>query len=301
MSGKITPSPFNLKTVDDFFPGVDGNSIKLALIEEYGDLEKTTIVEMLESKNSIVREYAEFLFEQDYRPYTAKQWGIPPSEIDKSVLRRVPVLLTYKTGYFDDAYQCMPKHSYARFFERLLHHKNIDIRMKTDALTLLRIIDGKTYFNGDEMTTPVIYTGAIDELLEYKYGVLPYRSLHFEWKTEQIDSFQPMPVVAYPQESSFTRITEYKKLPEQCISGITTYAVEYPLEYERGCGLEPYYPVLTRHNMETYEKYRQSLTSIKNLFLCGRLAEYKYYNMDQVVKSSLAMCETIKERVSADV
>ena len=295
MDRKYTPSPFNFQTLDDYYPAAEANRIKEELIKEYNGAEKTTITEMLDSNNAAVKEFADFLFEKDYRPYTAKQWGIPPEEIDVEVLRRVPVVLSYKTGYFDDTFQCMPKGGYTRFFERLLDHPKIRVLLGVDGLTRVSVDAelGRINYFGEQVRYPVVYTGPIDELLGFRHGELPYRSLRFEWKTDPVDSFQDAPVVAYPQEDNFTRITEYKKLPVQDIRGVTTYAVEFPLAHVPGEKSEPYYPVLSEKNNQTYQKYRSDLSAIPNLYLCGRLAEYKYYNMDQALKRALDMCEEI--------
>ncbi|MCH5204906.1 MAG: FAD-dependent oxidoreductase, partial [Oscillospiraceae bacterium] len=183
MNGKFTPSPFNYQTVDDFYPPEKAEELKKHIRAKYGDAEKTTIVEMLGSDDPLIKEYADFLFDNDYSLYTAKQWGISPSEIDVSVLKRVPVLFSYKNGYFDDEFQAMPKNGFTELLSNILCHENIDICLNTDALEFLSVSDGKLLLNGEPTDKTVIYTGAADELLGCKYGVLPYRSLRFEYKT----------------------------------------------------------------------------------------------------------------------
>lgn len=297
INGKYTPTPFNFRTIDDFFGADEADKIKGEIRKEYGIRTKATIVEMLESENDTVRKYAQFLFQNDYSLYTAKQWGILPSEIDVSVLKRVPVEFSYREGYFQDKYQFMPKVSYVEFFRKLLEHKNIEIKLGMEALDFLSVDRKKKYllYKGIKLDKPVVYTGAIDELLGGIYGRLPYRSLRFEWKTLKQESYQPAPVVAYPQAPGYTRITEYKKLPVQHVAGITTIAVEYPLPYQKGKETEPYYPILTRENQNIYEKYRKETEDVKNLYLCGRLADYKYYNMDQTLESAIELCKVLKE------
>ncbi|MBP0984783.1 MAG: UDP-galactopyranose mutase [Oscillospiraceae bacterium] len=293
IDGKFTPSPFNFQTIDDYYPAEDAAELKRHIKAVYGKAEKTTIVEMLNSTDPVIKQYAQFLFDKDYSLYTAKQWGISPSEIDVSVLKRVPVLFSYKIGYFDDEYQVMPKESFVAFFEKLLDHKNIEIRLETDAASFINVENGTLFLNGEPATIPVIYTGAIDELLCYKYGKLPYRSLRFEYRTENTDSYQDAPVVAYPQAEGFTRITEYTKLPVQKTNGKTKIAVEYPLQYAQNNGSEPYYPILTEESQKQYAKYRREADEIENLFLCGRLADFKYYNMDQALENALQLCERL--------
>ena len=257
------------------------------------------MVEMLESKNCTVRNYAQFLFDNDYKLYTAKQWGISPDAIDVSVLKRVPVEFSYRVGYFHDKYQFMPETSYTDFFNKLLAHKNIEVKLETEALDFISLDTEKRglFYKGEKWDKPLIYTGAIDELLGGKYGKLPYRSLKFDWKTLGMDSYQSAPVVAYPQAEGYTRITEYKKLPVQDVPGVTTIAVEYSIPYQKGRNLEPYYPIPTNENQCLYEKYRTEAEKVENLYLCGRLADYKYYNMDQTLESALKLCKHLKEKL----
>lgn len=282
--GKYTPSPFNFKTVDTFFPPERAERIKDRLLRVYEDRETVTVVEALNAPDEDIRAYAEYLFRNDYAPYTAKQWGVSPEEIDPSVLKRVPLRLSYGEGYFDDAWQVMPVHSYTRFFERLLDHPSVEIRLNFDALSHLRAENNTLYWDGDPLTLPVIYTGALDELFGCVCGPLPYRSLRFErlWKAEE--SAQQAPIVAYPQESGYTRITEFKKLPPQSGEG-SSIALEYPIPYEGGA--EPFYPVLTEGSREQYARYLALAQSIPNLTCCGRLGDFQYYNMDEALRRAL--------------
>lgn len=288
--GKYTPTPFNFTTIDTFFPPEKAAKLKETLKKAFAGQEFAPVVEVLEHPNPDVRGYAEYLFQNDYAPYTAKQWGVDPSEIDPSVLKRVPLRFSYDEGYFDDPYQVMPASSFTHFFENLLDHPNIEVKLGVEALEHLRVRHGKLLIDGQECGFSVVYTGAIDELFKGVYGRLPYRSLRFEWKYETRDSLQPAPVVAYPQEAGYTRITEYKKLPVQDKPG-TSYAVEYPLPYQEGVRLEPYYPVLTAESQEQYGRYKALADEIPNLILCGRLADFKYYNMDQTLERALEMAK----------
>lgn len=295
INGKYTPTPFNFKTIDDFFATEKASKIKDAINAEYPNQEFAPVLELLNHKNPVIREYAEFLFNNDYAPYTAKQWGIKPEEIDPSVLRRVPVRFNYETGYFDDEFQVMPKTSFTDFFKNILNHPNIELELGTDAKSWIQLKEDtkEIFVNGERFEGKVIYTGAIDELFGCKYGKLPYRSLRFEWKTENKKSFQDAPVVAYPQEKGFTRITEYTKLPEQDVGQKTVYALEYPLPYKAGEDNEPYYPVPTAESQTIYEKYRKEADSIPNLLVCGRLGDFKYYNMDNALEVALNLVRNI--------
>lgn len=287
-----TPTPFNFTTIDTFYPKEKAEQLKKKLQIAFEGRTTATVVEVLEHPDEDIRGYAEYLFENDYAPYTAKQWGISPSEIDPSVLKRVPLRFSHDVGYFDDRYQIMPVHSFTQFFENLLNHKKIHISLGVDALEHLTIQDNKMMIDGRETQCCVIYTGALDELFGCVYGRLPYRSLRFEWKYEDIDSMQAAPIVAYPKEQGFTRITEFKKLPPQDKNG-TSYAVEYPLPYQEGGNREPYYPVLTEESQKQYVKYKQLADRVKNLVYCGRLADFKYYNMDQALERALSVVKQL--------
>ena len=288
--GKYTPTPFNFTTIDTFYLPEEAARLKEKLSAAFVGRSTATVIEVLEHPDPDIRGYAQFLFQNDYAPYTAKQWGISPAEIDPSVLKRVPLRFSYGEGYYDDTYQVMPVHSYTRFFENLLNHPNIRVELGVEALNRLEVREERLYLDGEAASFPVVYTGALDELFGCVYGRLPYRGLRFEWKYEEKDGLQPVPIVAYPQEAGYTRITEYKKLPVQDKPG-TSYAVEYPLPYEDGKATEPYYPVLTEASQRQYAKYKALADKIPCLIPCGRLADFKYYNMDQALDRALDVAE----------
>ena len=294
INGKFTPTPFNFQTIDDFYDKKEAADLKKRIRNEFGNKATATVVEVLNCNDKKIQEYAQFLFDNDYSLYTAKQWGISANEVDPSILKRVPLRFSYDIGYFDDEYQVMPATTFTDFFKSLLNHKNIEIKLSIEALEHLNVDlqNNKVFIDGEYKDIPIIYTGALDELFDNCYGKLPYRSLRFEWKYEDIDSKQDAPVVAYPQAEGFTRITEYKKLPVQDVKG-TTYAVEYPLSYNENVKMEPYYPVLTEKSQRIYSKYLEKASNIKNLFLSGRLADFKYYNMDQALERALNICKEL--------
>lgn len=294
IDGKCTPTPFNFKTIEDFYSEEEAKVLIKHIKQIFGERKTATVVEVLSAKDNIVSQFARFLFEKDYSLYTAKQWGVSPSVIDPSVLKRVPLRFSYDEGYFSDLYQVMPERSFTEFFEKLLDHPNIKVQLNIDALIHLKVSgDGKKLvIDGREVTIPVVYTGALDELFNHCEGPLPYRSLRFEWFYTQKDSFQSFPVVAYPQAEGFTRITEFKKLQPQEGKG-STYAKEFPIEYISGKGSEPYYPVLTSGSQDQFQKYVRKSKGIKNLYCCGRLADFKYYNMDQALERALEVAKQV--------
>lgn len=293
MLGKQTPSPFNYKTIDDFYPQGEAAALKAALEGNYPGRDKATIVELLQCADEAVRSYANFLFEHDYSLYTAKQWGVSPAEIDPSVLKRVPVLFSYKDGYFDDPWQMVPQQGYTNWFKSLLSHPNISVQLNTEALRRLKIENGVVMLDGNKFSGKVVYTGPVDELLQTRYGPLPYRSLRFEWRTEPVENFQGAALVAYPEAEGFTRITEYSHFPQTRRNERTSLAYEYPLPYQEGEAAEPYYPLLTEESQERHRKYIEDLRYVPNLVLCGRLAQFKYYNMDQALEAALRVCESL--------
>lgn len=292
--GKYTPTPFNFTTIDTFYPPEQASRLKAKLSAAFAGRPTAAVTEVLGHPDPDIRAYARFLFRNDYAPYTAKQWGAAPEEIDPSVLRRVPLRFSYDEGYFDDAYEAMPVHSFTRFFENLLDHPNIRVQLGTEALERLSVRGDRLLLDGEVAEIPVVYTGALDELFGCVHGRLPYRSLRFEWRYTPADSLQPAPVVAYPQEAGYTRITEYKKLPVQDKPG-SSYALEYPLPYREGERMEPYYPVLTEASQRQYAQYKALADRVPNLVCCGRLVDFKYYNMDQALARALLVCREFFE------
>lgn len=288
INGVSTPSPFNFTTIDQFYSVDEAMELKKRL-KKYYNKPSVTIVEMLECKDSKIHGFAKFLYDNDYKLYTAKQWDVSPSDIDPSVLKRVPIVLSYDDAYFCDKYEFIPWDGFTKMFRSIIDHPNINIELNTDALNSITFNEekGKILYKGIE--NKVIYTGAIDELFGYKYGFLPYRSLVFKYKHIRSDSYQNTAIVAYPQADGFTRVTEYIKMPFQDGHGWTSVVYEYPVKYNRDTvtGGEPYYPVNTEESQKIYLKYREYAEKYSNLILCGRLAEFKYYNMDQVILQAL--------------
>lgn len=292
IDGKCVKTAFDYTAIDTFFPK-ESEDIKEHIKSVFPGRKSATILEMLDCKDTYVKKFAQFLYDKDYKPYTAKQWGISPDEVDRQVFQRVPVLFSYGSKYFNDEFQAVPVRGYMELIGNLLKSERIMVQTRADALDYFHIRDNDIYFNGSVCEGKVIYTGAIDELFGCRYGKLPYRSLRFEWHHEELDSFQDMPVVAYPQAKGFTRITEYKKLPYQNVQG-TTYAVEYPFLYQQGEKMEPYYPVLTDESQKLYMKYKGLASKVNRLICCGRLADFQYYNMDQAIRRALDVVAALK-------
>jgi UDP-galactopyranose mutase len=298
IDGKNVPVPFNLKSLELLFEAERANNIKHKLEESYKDNTRVSILDLINSKDADIKDFGDFVYEKVFATYTAKQWGIPVEEIDKSVINRVPVLLNYDERYFQDAIQFMPKNGFTKLFEGLLEHENITIKTSVDALEVLKYDSNNNtfYYNGSVYTNPIVYTGAIDELFDCVYGRLPYRSLNLKFETYDKTEFQEAAVVNYNTSEEFTRITEFKKLTGQILENKTTVLKEFPGQYDHTSSdfAVPYYPIIEEQNLSLYNKYKTLAGKVSNLYLCGRLADYSYYNMDAVIDRAIKVAESIE-------
>ena len=268
VDGQLVPIPINLDTINQLY-GTQFTSLELeaffASVAEPRSPLKT-------SEDVIVSRVGRELYEKFFRNYTRKQWGLDPSELDASVTARVPVRTNRDDRYFTDAYQAMPLQGYTRMFERMLDHPNIRVLLNSDYREIKTVVPHKE----------LIYTGPVDEYFDYCYGKLPYRSLRFEWETRDAAVAQSAPVVNYPNDHLYTRVTEFKYLSGQ-EHPKTTLVYEYPTDEG-----DPYYPVPTTANAALYAKYQALANESPGVQFLGRLGTYKYYNMDQVVAQALA-------------
>lgn len=303
IDGSFYPMPFNFRSIDLMYDRAEAESLKNLLKQEFKNLEFVSITDLIDSKVEAISNYGRVLFDKEYRLYTAKQWGRPIESILPEVFKRVPVYLSYRRPYQRHTYQFLPEGGFTNFASLVLRHPNITVHLDCDALRKLSFGDETINIDGFHPGTPILFTGAIDELFGFRYGELPYRSLEFIWKTLQTSSFQPVPIVAYPQAEKVTRITEYTKLPKQCVGNKTVISCEVPFEYNRlsPFGNEPYYPVLTEQSKILYSQYIKLSRKYHNLFLSGRLADFKYYNMDHVILRSQEVGEQLFASISANL
>ena len=283
--GKLICVPFNLNTLHMVYEKEKADRIEKILIDEYGLNSRVPILELKKSENSEIREVAQYVYDNIFLKYTMKQWGKKPEEVDEGVTARVPVVISRDNRYFMDKYQGMPKLGYTKMFEKICGHKNIEVRLNTQFSDILKIEKDKVIFEGKEFNGKVVFTGMIDELLDYKYGRLPYRSLEFDFIHYDKDDYQGCSVVNYTVDEEYTRITEFKHLTKQENTNGTTIVKEYPREYNGEN--TPYYAINNDKNDECYNKYLNEAKKIKNLYLLGRLAEYKYYNIDVIAARAL--------------
>jgi UDP-galactopyranose mutase len=280
VDGKQIPVPFNINSLYGVFPPRYAEKLEDQLLATYGYGVKVPILKMRESENSDLRLLASYIYDNVFLHYTRKQWELDPDQLDPGVTGRVPVYISRDDRYFQDTWQAMPREGYTVLFQRMLNHKNIRVLLNTD----WREIDGEIRYER------MIYTGPIDTYFNYSHGDLPYRSLRFDFRTVDTEWHQPVGTVNYPNEHDFTRITEQKYLTGQTLPK-STIVVEYPQAYKPGEN-EAYYPVPRPQNREHYDLYRRDADQIMNKVLfAGRLADYKYYNMDQAVARALKMFE----------
>lgn len=281
VDGQLVPMPINLDTINALY----GLNLTAFELEKFLASVAEPREQIRTSEDVVVSKVGRELYEKFFRNYTRKQWDLDPSELDASVIARVPTRTNRDDRYFTDTYQAMPLHGYTRMFERMLDHPNIKIMLNTDYREIQNVIP---YHQ-------VIYTGPIDEFFDFRYGKLPYRSLVFRHETLNMPVFQPVAVVNYPNEHPYTRVTEFKYLTGQ-EHPKTGIVYEYPTAEG-----DPYYPVPRPENGELYKKYQALAEATPDVYFVGRLATYKYYNMDQVTAQALATYEKIisAERVGS--
>jgi UDP-galactopyranose mutase len=274
VDGQLVPIPINLETVNRLY----GMSLTTSEAEAFFDEIREPIAQPRTSEDVVVSAVGRELYEKFFRGYTRKQWGLDPSELDASVTSRVPTRTSRDDRYFTDTFQAMPLHGYTAMFRRILDHPNIKVMLNTDYREVADFIPYRE----------MIYTGPIDEFFDHACGTLPYRSLEFVFETHDVDVFQPAPVVNHPNDYAYTRVTEFKYLTGQ-EHRKTSLVYEYP----RAEG-DPYYPVPRPENGRIYERYRELARRTPGVHFVGRLATYRYYNMDQVVAQALAVFERLR-------
>jgi UDP-galactopyranose mutase len=280
IDGKKVPVPFNINSIEKIFPKDYAKHLNYVLLENYGKEVKIPILKLRETKNSELKDLAEFIYKNIFLGYTTKQWGFGPEELDFSVSSRVPVYISRDDRYFQDAYQGMPINGYTKLFERMTESPNIEIVYNTDYKDILNTVQ----------FDKLVYTGQIDRFFDCIHGELPYRSLEFDFQQVDTQQFQETAQVNFPNEHDYTRITEFNHFYETKAKS-TTIAYEYPKAYKHGLN-DPYYPIPKAENDEIFKKYQEEAKKIENTTLfVGRLAEYKYYNMEQIIGVALMMFE----------
>jgi UDP-galactopyranose mutase len=276
VDGQLLPIPINLNTINELY----GLSLCSDSLEQFFEKKSEKVEKVRTSEDVVISKVGRELYEKFFKGYTKKQWDLDPSELDASVTARVPVRVNRDNRYFTDSYQLMPIHGYTKMFENMLSHPNIKVMLNTDYREIADIVPYKN----------LIYTGPIDEYFNFCYGKLPYRSIKFQFETLDMEKYQCTGTINYPNDYAYTRITEFKYLTGQQHKK-TTVVYEFPTAEG-----DPYYPIPRQENNEIYKKYEALGATMTNTFFTGRLATYKYYNMDQVVAQSLTLFKKLALR-----
>jgi UDP-galactopyranose mutase len=285
IDGKKVSIPFNFNTLYEVFPESKAKALEDKLLSNFEYNSKIPILELKKSEDKDLAFLADYIYDKIFVNYTAKQWGMKPEEMDSAVTARVPVFIGRDNRYFNDKYQMLPTNGYTKMIEKMLDHKNIKIMTNTDFKEVCSLKEKDFYLFDTKFEAKVIYTGQIDELFDYRFGELPYRSVDMKFETVEKEFYQEKATVNYPNDYNFTRITEFKHI-HPTKSDKTTILKEYPQEYKIGINT-PYYPIFTSINQKNYNKYLEYSSEFEKLVLVGRLAEYKYYDMDDIIKRAL--------------
>ncbi len=296
INGKFVPVPFNLDSLHALYPEEDANKIEEILVTEYGEGNKVPIMELKQNQNPMIRDFADFVFKNVFEYYTTKQWGRTVDQLDPNIMKRVPVYISRNDKYFTDKFQYQPTNGFTVMVQNMLNHPNIKIKLGVDAKNILKFDKNEILYNNQPIAEDIIFSGAIDDLLNNKFGKLPYRTLEFKYETYDTDSYQNAPVVNYTVDQNYTRISEFKKFTTQNSNTTSTIIVkEYPLEYTNETQI-PYYPIVNEDNLNKYKKYVEYIKDYPNCHLIGRLGNYKYINMDVAVNDAIELAKSIIEK-----
>lgn len=289
INGKLVPVPFNLTSLKETHSKEDAEKIEEILLKEIGFGKKVPILQLKQHTEPLIREFAEFVYQNVFYTYTKKQWGFKPEELGSEVMNRVPVYVSTEDRYFTDEFQYQPTDGFTTMVQNILNHPNISVELGVDALQHVTFEQNKIAYDNDT-NIDLIFTGRLDELLNYAFEPLPYRSLNFVFETHNTNSYQPAAVVNYTTSEDFTRISEFTKFC--CKPTDKTVIVK---EYSKQCeeGDIPYYPIPKQEYQSQYEKYLNEANKFDNLYLLGRLANYKYINMDIAVDLAIKLFEKI--------
>lgn len=289
VDGRKVRLPINLNSIEQLFPKELAQKYCALLKEKVGPNKKAPILKLLKSDCQDLRNFADVIYCKIFVNYTCKQWGKAPDEIDETVTGRIPIRVTRCNQYFQDRYQGLPKYGYTRMFENILSHRNINLLLNTDFSEMFEIGNGEIRFLGKPYRGCLLFTGPIDEFFNHCLGQLPYRAIKFKFETYKQNSWQEAPVINYPNDNEFTRVTEYRKLTSQQHKQ-TTISKEYPADYNPDIlGRDnPCYPVLDETSIALLDKYRRLADNYKNVIFAGRLGKFKYLDMDDAIGEALS-------------
>lgn len=283
VDGIQTNIPFNIDSIYDVFPKTIANNLEKKLLEKFEYNKKVPILEFLKQDDEDLKFLANYVYEKVFLHYTTKQWGVSPKDVDGAVTARVPVYISKDKRYFQDKYQGIPLDGYTKVIERMLNNPKIKVMTNVDFKSL-----DKSFINAFDK---IFYTGSIDEYFDYSLGMLPYRSVYFDFETYDREFYQDNSVVNYPCNYDYTRIHEYKHYLNDK-SDKTVIAKEYSEFFELGKN-ERFYPIVNDSNVELYNKYLELAKKEKNVYFLGRLGDYKYYDMDKAILRAIELFEEI--------
>ncbi len=294
VNDKLIPLPINYDSIK-MIADDDADYIIKILNKKFPKTKTITFYELRSINDPKAKKFANYVFKNMYAKYSSKMWGTDFSKISAETINRVKICLSHNRSYFpDDKCQGLPVNGYTNMIKKMLNHKNIKIELNSEHK--LTIKNNKTYIDSKLVADPIFYCGSIDELQNYQYGILPYRSLDIKFTSLNRDSYQNNAVINYPADKSMTRIAEYKKMTLQKIKNKTVISKEYPGQFSlksKKFNIR-YYPISNKANDALYSKYLKNIKNTKNLFLLGRLAEYKYYDMDDAIASAFTIVKKIK-------
>jgi UDP-galactopyranose mutase len=279
VDGQLVPLPINLDTINRLY-GLNLNAFEMAQwLASVAEPREQVIT----AEDMVVSKVGRELYNKFFRGYTRKQWGLDPSQLDASVTARIPTRTNRDDRYFADTFQAMPRLGYTRMFESMLAHPNIKLMLNTDYREVVDFVPWRH----------MIYSGPIDAFFDHRHGKLPYRSLRFEHVTLPQERFQDVGTVNFPNDYAYTRITEFKHLTGQSHAS-TSIVYEYPCDEG-----DPYYPVPRPENNALLRRYEEDAAQRPDVTFVGRLASYRYYNMDQVVGQALSTYRKLRTRHEA--
>lgn len=297
IDGHYVRLPFNFESIQQMIGCEKAASLINKLRRTFPGQDRIPVLDLCDCEDVEISSYGNLLFEKSFRTYCAKQWDVPTEKLDKTIMNRSAMALSYDERYMNKDFQFLPKHGFTRLFEKMLNHPNISVECNCDVMDHISLNkETKNITFDGEKVELLVYTGAIDELFDVKYGELPYRSLDIRYEWFDQEKVYPEKIISYPQAAGYTRRTEYKfMMYDSSQAKGSTIATEYPIAYVKGGAYAPYYPVITDENKARYEVYLREAEGYGNIFLCGRLAEFKYYNMDDCILHAFEVFEKIKQ------
>lgn len=295
VDGKYIDRPYNFRSLQQILGAENSHSLLIKLRKEFCGKRRISLFDLLSNEDSEIMAFGQLMYDEIYSTYVAKQWGLKVEEIDPLIINRAQFVLGYDTQLCELDYQYLPSNGYSQMIRNMLNHENITVELEVDAIEDISFdnINKKVKYRGCDVTA-LVFTGQIDSLFEQCYGILPYRSRVFKlnkYKEPQL----PCGVVTYPKNFDYIRQTEYSQFnPKQ--SDITVLQSEYsvPLNLNGTVGNEPYYPIINTENNDIYRKYKAKSEEYSNLFLCGRLAQFKYLDIDTAIMSAVDVYNKIK-------